>query len=173
MPGAARSAAAACRACGLLSHTVLALWPPASLPLQVCERVLLELNPATSYTFPSFHKKIEEPYNYYLFGQRYIRWVGCTGRRVSPSLGVNKGVGGLGLSSRLTSGLGGATLFKTPCPDAAHPPTPPHPTYPPLNAAAAWLTLSTVCWATLTALRRSSGSSTQVGDVDVVCCCWQ
>ncbi|KAI3435020.1 hypothetical protein D9Q98_003072 [Chlorella vulgaris] len=39
----------------------------------VCERVLLELNPATAYTFPSFHLKIEEPYNYYLFGQRYIR----------------------------------------------------------------------------------------------------
>lgn len=41
---------------------------------QVCERVLLELNPATAYTFPSFHKKLEEPYDYYAFGQRYIRW---------------------------------------------------------------------------------------------------
>lgn len=41
----------------------------------MCERVLLELNPATSYTFPSHHKRILEPYNYYAFGQRYIRWV--------------------------------------------------------------------------------------------------
>lgn len=49
----------------------LPLLPP--LTPQVCERVLLELNPATAYTFPSFHLKIEEPYNYYLFGQRYIR----------------------------------------------------------------------------------------------------
>lgn len=39
----------------------------------VCERVLLELNPATCYTFPSFHKRLQEPYNYYAFGQRYIR----------------------------------------------------------------------------------------------------
>ncbi|KAL4425187.1 hypothetical protein ABPG75_009203 [Micractinium tetrahymenae] len=39
----------------------------------VCERVLLELNPATAYTFPSHHKRIQEPYDYFAFGQRYIR----------------------------------------------------------------------------------------------------
>jgi glycerol-3-phosphate O-acyltransferase len=25
------------------------------------------------YTFPSFHTRIQEPYNYYEFGQRYVR----------------------------------------------------------------------------------------------------
>ena len=49
---------------------------------QVCERVLLELSPATSYTFPSYHASIKEPYNYFLFGQRYIRWAGA-GRRAA------------------------------------------------------------------------------------------
>jgi glycerol-3-phosphate O-acyltransferase len=39
----------------------------------VCERVLMQLNPAAAYTFPSFHERILEPYNYYNFGQRYIR----------------------------------------------------------------------------------------------------
>lgn len=39
----------------------------------VCERVLLQLNPDAAYTFPSFHERILEPYNYYNFGQRYIR----------------------------------------------------------------------------------------------------
>jgi len=39
----------------------------------VCERVLIELNPAVAYTFPSHHNRILEPYNYYNFGQRYIR----------------------------------------------------------------------------------------------------
>ena len=39
----------------------------------VCERVLLQLNPIAAYTFPSFHERILEPYNYYNFGQRYIR----------------------------------------------------------------------------------------------------
>jgi glycerol-3-phosphate O-acyltransferase len=39
----------------------------------VCEHVLLELNPATAYTFPSYHRRLLEPYNYYAFGQRYIR----------------------------------------------------------------------------------------------------
>ena len=29
--------------------------------------------PAAAYTFPSFHERILEPYNYYNFGQRYIR----------------------------------------------------------------------------------------------------
>ena len=47
--------------------------PPPPGRRQVCERVLLELNPATSYTFPSYHKRILEPYDYYAFGQRYIR----------------------------------------------------------------------------------------------------
>ena len=25
------------------------------------------------YTFPSYHTRIQEPYNYYEFGQRYVR----------------------------------------------------------------------------------------------------
>lgn len=37
--------------------------------------MLLELNPATAYTFPSYHTKIQEPFDYFAFGQRYIRWV--------------------------------------------------------------------------------------------------
>ncbi|PSC67442.1 Glycerol-3-phosphate chloroplastic [Micractinium conductrix] len=45
----------------------------AKVMASVCERVLLELSPATSYTFPSYHASIKEPYNYFLFGQRYIR----------------------------------------------------------------------------------------------------
>ena len=49
------------------------------LPLQVCERVLLELNPATAYTFPSHHTAIKEPYDYFAFGQRYIRCGGGGG----------------------------------------------------------------------------------------------
>lgn len=40
---------------------------------QVCERVLLELNPSTSYTFPSYHAAIKAPFDYFAFGQRYIR----------------------------------------------------------------------------------------------------
>ena len=44
--------------------------------------MLLELSPATSYTFPSYHASIKEPYNYFLFGQRYIRWAGA-GRRAA------------------------------------------------------------------------------------------
>ena len=44
-----------------------------SVQLQVCERVLLELNPSTSYTFPSYHAAIKAPYDYFAFGQRYIR----------------------------------------------------------------------------------------------------
>jgi glycerol-3-phosphate O-acyltransferase len=39
----------------------------------VVDRVLLQLNPATAYTFPSRHTHLLEPYNYYAFGQRYIR----------------------------------------------------------------------------------------------------
>jgi glycerol-3-phosphate O-acyltransferase len=39
----------------------------------VCERVMLQLNPATAFTFPSHHLRIQAPYNYYNFGQRYIR----------------------------------------------------------------------------------------------------
>lgn len=39
----------------------------------MCERVLLELNPSTSYTFPSFHTAIKAPFDYFAFGQRYIR----------------------------------------------------------------------------------------------------
>lgn len=39
----------------------------------VCERVLMQLTPDAAYTFPSFHQRILEPYNYYNFGQRYIR----------------------------------------------------------------------------------------------------
>ena len=54
---------------------------PCPPPVQVCERVLLELNPATAYTFPAFHTRIQEPYNYYAFGQRYIRWVGAGAER--------------------------------------------------------------------------------------------
>ena len=38
----------------------------------VCERVLLEISPA-AYTFPSFHTRLTDPYDYYAFGQRYIR----------------------------------------------------------------------------------------------------
>ena len=45
----------------------------AKVMASVCERVLIELNPATAYTFPSNHTRILEPYNYYNFGQRYIR----------------------------------------------------------------------------------------------------
>ena len=45
----------------------------AQVMASVCERVLLQLNPAAAYTFPSFHERILEPYNYYNFGQRYIR----------------------------------------------------------------------------------------------------
>lgn len=37
----------------------------------VCERVLLQLT--HPYTFPSAHERILAPYNYYEFGQRYIR----------------------------------------------------------------------------------------------------
>ena len=39
----------------------------------VCERVLLQLT--HPYTFPSAHERILAPYNYYEFGQRYIRCV--------------------------------------------------------------------------------------------------
>lgn len=39
----------------------------------VCERVLMQLDPRAAYTFPSYHERILEPYNYYNFGQRYIR----------------------------------------------------------------------------------------------------
>eukprot|EP00204_Picochlorum_oklahomense_P000837 CAMPEP_0118797840 /NCGR_PEP_ID=MMETSP1161-20130426/298_1 /TAXON_ID=249345 /ORGANISM="Picochlorum oklahomensis, Strain CCMP2329" /LENGTH=433 /DNA_ID=CAMNT_0006725059 /DNA_START=15 /DNA_END=1316 /DNA_ORIENTATION=+ len=45
----------------------------AKVMASVCERVLLQLNPEASYTFPSYHARILEPYNYYNFGQRYIR----------------------------------------------------------------------------------------------------
>lgn len=37
----------------------------------VCERVMMQAT--QPYIFPSFHKRILEPYNYYNFGQRYIR----------------------------------------------------------------------------------------------------
>lgn len=49
--------------------------PHPCLPPQVCERVLLELNPASAYTFPSYHTRLLQPYDYYAFGQRYIRCV--------------------------------------------------------------------------------------------------
>lgn len=39
----------------------------------VCEKVLRELDPSSAYTFPSHHQRMLEPYNYYEFGQRYIR----------------------------------------------------------------------------------------------------
>lgn len=45
----------------------------------MCERVLLELNPSTSYTFPSYHAAIKAPFDYFAFGQRYIR---CAALRV-------------------------------------------------------------------------------------------
>lgn len=45
----------------------------AKVMASVCERVLEQLNPAAAYTFPSHHERILEPYNYYNFGQRYIR----------------------------------------------------------------------------------------------------
>ncbi|KAI7843474.1 hypothetical protein COHA_002950 [Chlorella ohadii] len=45
----------------------------AKVMASVCERVLLELNPSTSYTFPSYHAAIKAPYDYFAFGQRYIR----------------------------------------------------------------------------------------------------
>ena len=45
----------------------------AKVMASVCERVLLQLNPAAAFTFPSYHERILEPYNYYNFGQRYIR----------------------------------------------------------------------------------------------------
>ena len=45
----------------------------AKVMASVCERVLLQLDPRTAFTFPSHHERILEPYNYYNFGQRYIR----------------------------------------------------------------------------------------------------
>eukprot|EP00887_Chlorella_sp_A99_P003400 scaffold7.g3400.t1 len=40
----------------------------------VCERVLLQARAFTDpYHFPSYHQRITEPYNYYAFGQRYVR----------------------------------------------------------------------------------------------------
>ena len=45
----------------------------AKVMASVCERVLQQLNPEAAYTFPSHHERILEPYNYYNFGQRYIR----------------------------------------------------------------------------------------------------
>lgn len=45
----------------------------AKVMASVCERVLIELTPGAGYTFPSYHTRILEPYNYYNFGQRYIR----------------------------------------------------------------------------------------------------
>ena len=45
----------------------------ANVMASVCERVLIELTPGAGYTFPSYHTRILEPYNYYNFGQRYIR----------------------------------------------------------------------------------------------------
>ena len=43
----------------------------AKVMASVCERVLIELTPGAGYTFPSYHTRLLEPYNY--FGQRYIR----------------------------------------------------------------------------------------------------
>lgn len=37
----------------------------------VCERVLMQIQ--RPYTFQSAHKRLLEPYDYYAFGQRYIR----------------------------------------------------------------------------------------------------
>lgn len=45
----------------------------AKVMASVCERVLMELTPEGAYTFPSYHQRILKPYNYYNFGQRYIR----------------------------------------------------------------------------------------------------
>lgn len=45
----------------------------AQVMASVCERVLIELTPGAGYTFPSHHTRILSPYNYYNFGQRYIR----------------------------------------------------------------------------------------------------
>lgn len=45
----------------------------AKVMASVCERVMIELNPKATFTFPSQHQRILEPYNYYNFGQRYIR----------------------------------------------------------------------------------------------------
>lgn len=45
----------------------------AKVMASVCERVLQQLDPRAAYTFPSHHQRILEPYNYYNFGQRYIR----------------------------------------------------------------------------------------------------
>lgn len=45
----------------------------AKVMASVCERVLLQLDPRAAFTFPSHHERILEPYNYYNFGQRYIR----------------------------------------------------------------------------------------------------
>lgn len=39
----------------------------------VVQKVLTQLDPSSAYTFPSYHTRLLEPYNYYLFGQKYIR----------------------------------------------------------------------------------------------------
>lgn len=44
----------------------------------VAERVLVQLT--QPYTFPSAHRSIREPYDYYAFGQRYIRGLVDFGR---------------------------------------------------------------------------------------------
>ena len=63
----------------------------AKVMASVCERVMIELNPKAAFTFPSQHHRLLEPYNYYNFGQRYIR----------------------GLVDFKTSMLGGRDTFKT------------------------------------------------------------
>ena len=140
---------------------------PCPPPVQVCERVLLELNPATAYTFPAFHTRIQEPYNYYAFGQRYIRWVGAGAER-SGSAALQL------VSMCFTNATAAAGMpAATPCP--ALPCMPSHPACPamfPVPAflptclhalpaclpAGGWLTSLTPCWAAPTALPRSTAS---------------
>jgi len=39
----------------------------------IADRVMVQL--ASPYTFPSYHEKIEAPYDYYAFGQRYVKFL--------------------------------------------------------------------------------------------------
>ena len=38
-----------------------------------CYRCRAEYEFTDPYSFPSYHTRIQEPYNYYEFGQRYVR----------------------------------------------------------------------------------------------------
>ena len=122
----------------------------------VCERVMLELNPATAYTFPSYHTRIQEPYNYYAFGQRYIRCVRGVGRGGVGGDGDGGQRAKWGLSAASKRTVHKATsLLCTTTPTAVVPPY--------CRTAGGSSTSSGRCWAGPSALQRSSASWRQVG----------